>query len=117
MVGERGVMLSGGQRQRIAIARAITKNPRILCILDDALSSVDALTERGILQHLKHIMAERTTFLISHRVATAMNADLIVVLGAGRVIEQGSHESLLAHGGYYARLSRLQALQQELEAM
>ncbi len=116
VVGERGVMLSGGQRQRIAIARAILKNPRIL-ILDDALSSVDALTERGILQHLKHIMAERTTFLISHRVATAMNADLIVVLGAGRVIEQGSHESLLAHGGYYARLSRLQALQQELEAM
>ena len=116
IVGERGIMLSGGQRQRVSLARALIKNPRIL-ILDDALSSVDADTERHILEHLKTIMTERTTFLITHRVATAMHADEIVFLDGGRVVERGSHQRLLAQGGRYARLSQLQALEEALESI
>jgi ATP-binding cassette subfamily B multidrug efflux pump len=116
IVGERGVMLSGGQKQRVAIARAILMNPRIL-ILDDALSSVDSVTEERILLHLKNIMEERTTVLITHRVATAMRADHIVVLQRGRIMEQGTHTSLLARDSQYARLYRLQTLERELEVM
>jgi ATP-binding cassette, subfamily B, multidrug efflux pump len=116
IVGERGIMLSGGQKQRIAIARAILKNPRIL-VLDDALSSVDSVTEQRILEHLRTIMAERTTLLITHRVATAMQADHIVVLEQGRIIEQGTHDNLLARNSQYSRLAKLQALEQELEVM
>jgi ATP-binding cassette subfamily B protein len=116
VVGERGIMLSGGQKQRIAIARAILKNPRIL-VLDDALSSVDSVTEAGILQHLKSVMAERTTILVTHRVATAMQADFIVLLRQGRIVEQGTHSKLLDRGGRYARLARLQVLEEELEVM
>jgi ATP-binding cassette subfamily B multidrug efflux pump len=116
VVGERGIMLSGGQKQRIAIARAILKNPRIL-VLDDALSSVDSVTEQRILEHLKGIMEERTTILITHRVATAMQADHIVVLRQGRIVEQGTHAKLLDKGGRYARLARLQVLEEELEVM
>jgi ATP-binding cassette subfamily B protein len=116
VVGERGIMLSGGQKQRIAIARAILRNPGIL-ILDDSLSSVDSVTEQRILGHLKTIMAERTTMLITHRASTAMQADHIVVLERGRIVEEGTHAALLESGRRYAALSRLQNLERELEAM
>lgn len=116
IVGERGIMLSGGQKQRIAIARAVLKNPRIL-ILDDALSSVDSITEQRILDHLKGVMAERTTILVTHRVATAKQADQIVLLRNGRIVEMGSHTKLLSRNGRYARLARLQVLEEELEVM
>jgi ATP-binding cassette subfamily B protein len=116
IVGERGIMLSGGQKQRIAIARAVLMNPRIL-VLDDALSSVDSVTEARILSHLKSVMSERTTILVTHRVATAMQADHIVVLRQGSVVERGSHASLLALNGRYARLAQLQVLEEELEVI
>lgn len=116
MVGERGITLSGGQKQRTAIARAILRNPRIL-ILDDALSSVDTLTEERILQHLAGVMHGRTVILISHRVSTVRQADTIVVLSNGRIVEQGSHAELVAAGGYYAELSQKQMLEEELESI
>jgi len=115
VVGERGITLSGGQKQRTAIARAILRDPRIL-ILDDALSSVDTATEERILQSLSGLMAERTTVLISHRVSTVRNADRIYVIGQGRVIEEGTHESLIAAGRWYADLHEKQLLEEELEA-
>jgi ATP-binding cassette subfamily B protein len=116
IVGERGITLSGGQKQRVAIARAILRDPRIL-ILDDALSSVDTLTEERILTHLAGIMRGRTVILISHRVSTVRQADRIVVLSGGRIVEQGTHGELIANGGYYAELSRKQTLEEELEAI
>jgi ATP-binding cassette subfamily B multidrug efflux pump len=116
MVGERGLTLSGGQKQRAAIARAIVRDPRIL-ILDDALSSVDTLTEERILRGLAGVMRGRTTLLISHRVSTVREADRIIVLDAGKIVEQGSHASLLAAGGYYADLYQKQLLEEELEAI
>jgi ATP-binding cassette subfamily B protein len=115
MVGERGLTLSGGQKQRTAIARALVRDPEIL-VLDDALSSVDTITEERILSRLKEFMAGRTTVLISHRVSTVRNADCIYVLDGGRVVEQGSHEELLGAGGYYAELYQKQLLEEELEA-
>ncbi len=116
VVGERGITLSGGQKQRTAIARAVLRNPEIL-ILDDALSSVDTLTEERILQALEGAMRGRTAILISHRVSTVRQADAIVVLEHGRVVERGTHAELVAAGGYYADLSRKQMLEEELEAI
>jgi ATP-binding cassette, subfamily B, multidrug efflux pump len=114
MVGERGITLSGGQKQRTAIARAVVRDPRIL-ILDDSLSSVDTHTEERILSRLRGIMRGRTTILISHRISTVRDADQIVVLRDGRIIERGTHDSLLDLGGYYADLYQKQLLEEELE--
>jgi ATP-binding cassette subfamily B multidrug efflux pump len=116
MIGERGITLSGGQKQRTAIARAILRDPKIL-ILDDALSSVDTLTEDRILNGLATIMRDRTTILISHRVSTVRNADRIFVLEHGEIVEEGTHADLLRLGGYYADLHQKQLLEEELEAI
>jgi ATP-binding cassette subfamily B protein len=102
-IGERGVTLSGGQKQRIAIARALLANPRIL-ILDDSTSSVDARTEMMIQRALENLMVGRTTFIITHRLSTIRNADLIVMMERGRIVEMGSHEELLALRGLYANI-------------
>jgi ATP-binding cassette subfamily B protein len=115
LVGERGITLSGGQKQRTAIARAILREPRIL-ILDDALSSVDTYTEERILKQLRGIMRERTSLIVSHRVSTVRDADLICVLDEGSIIERGTHDELLALGGEYADLYERQLLEEELEA-
>jgi len=115
LVGERGITLSGGQKQRTAIARALIRRPRIL-ILDDALSSVDTYTEEKILGHLRRIMRGRTSLIVSHRVSTVKDADLIVVLEDGRIAERGTHDSLIARGGLYAELYEKQLLEEELAA-
>ena len=114
LVGERGVTLSGGQKQRVAIARAILGSPSIL-ILDDCLSAVDANTEEEILRDLKVIMKQRTSIIVSHRVSAVKDADEIIVLGDGNIIERGTHESLLELGGYYSELYDRQLLTQEIE--
>ena len=114
IVGERGISLSGGQKQRAAIARAVLRDPRIL-ILDDALASVDTLTEERILGGLRVAMRGRTTILISHRASTVRHADAIVVLEHGRVTQQGTHAQLLTQPGYYADLYRKQLIEAELD--
>ena len=116
VIGERGVRLSGGQKQRTALARAIIKNPPIL-ILDDAFSSVDVQTEEQILKELKVFMRGRTTLLISHRISTVREADFIVYLRGGEIIEQGSHDELLARRGAYYQLYQKQRLVREVETM
>jgi ATP-binding cassette, subfamily B, multidrug efflux pump len=115
MVGERGITLSGGQKQRTALARAVVIDPRIL-ILDDALSAVDTYTEEEILSRLRTVMRERTSIIVSHRISTVRDADRIFVLDEGRIVEQGSHDELIRHGGLYAQLHRKQLLEEELAA-
>ena len=114
-VGERGITLSGGQKQRTALARALLGDPRIL-VLDDALSSVDTYTEEAILAGLGGVFAQRTSIIVSHRISTVRDADLIIVLDAGRIVERGRHDELVALGGIYAGLHQQQLLEDELES-
>src|ERR1700720_4861190 len=106
-VGERGVTLSGGQRQRIAIARAILRDAPLL-LLDEAMSSLDAESETLVQTALEELMRHRTTLVIAHRLATVLSCDRIMVMDQGRIVEQGTHASLVAANGLYARLARLQ---------
>jgi ATP-binding cassette subfamily B multidrug efflux pump len=112
-IGERGITLSGGQKQRAAIARALATDPRVL-ILDDALSSVDTATEDAILKNLRRTRAARATLVVAHRVSTIRDADEILVIEAGRVVERGTHDALVAAGGAYATLFRRQQLEEEI---
>ncbi|MDJ0742594.1 MAG: ABC transporter ATP-binding protein [Xenococcaceae cyanobacterium MO_167.B27] len=111
-IGERGVMLSGGQRQRIAIARALLRNPDIL-ILDEATSALDTVSEKLVQQAIDELCTNRTTLVIAHRLSTIQQADMIVVLDRGKIVEQGSHPELLNKGGYYTRLYNMQFSNQE----
>ncbi|MDO9039516.1 MAG: ATP-binding cassette domain-containing protein, partial [Lutibacter sp.] len=112
-VGERGVTLSGGQKQRVSIARALIKEPEIL-ILDDCLSAVDTETEEVILNNLFKISHDKTTIIVSHRISSVKNADSILVLEKGKVIQQGSHTELIKIDGYYKELYEQQLLEKEI---
>jgi len=113
ILGERGVTLSGGQKQRVSIARAIIKNPKIL-IFDDCLSAVDTETEEKILANLEKVSKNKTTFIISHRVSSAKNADKIIVLENGEIVQEGTHNQLLKQEGYYKNLYEQQLLEKEI---
>lgn len=115
MIGEKGVKLSGGQRQRLAIARAILKNPRIL-LLDEATSSLDSESEAQVQEALDRLMKNRTTFIIAHRLSTVQNADRILVLDDGRIVQDGSHQQLIEEEGLYKHLYELQFREKEIEA-
>ncbi|MES2136044.1 MAG: ATP-binding cassette domain-containing protein, partial [Pseudomonadota bacterium] len=114
MVGERGLKLSGGEKQRVAIARTLLKNPPIL-VLDEATSALDSRTEQAIQETLDRVAESRTTIMIAHRLSTIVNADQIVVLDEGRVVERGTHDQLLAHNGVYADLWNRQAAERLAE--
>ena len=115
LVGEKGVTLSGGQKQRVAIARTLLKNPRIL-ILDDSTSAVDTETEAEIRQALQNLMNNRTTFIIAHRIQSIMNADLILVLDHGRIVQSGQHADLVSRPGIYRDIYEIQTrIEVELE--
>ena len=116
LVGERGLTLSGGQKQRVALARALVRQPKIL-LLDDCLSAVDTHTEETILANLRSVFQGRTVFLVSHRISTVKDADLILVLDQGRIAERGTHAQLIASGGLYADLHQRQLLEEELAAV
>jgi ATP-binding cassette subfamily B protein len=116
LVGERGLTLSGGQKQRVALARALLREPRIL-LLDDCLSAVDTHTEETILENLRTVFQGRTVFLVSHRISTVKDADLILVLDEGRILERGTHAQLTASGGLHADLHQRQLLEEELAAV
>ena len=103
VLGERGITLSGGQKQRVSIARAFIKSPQIL-LLDDCLSAVDTETEEQILKNLEKITKNRTTIIVSHRISSAKNADHIIVLDEGEILQEGSHNQLISQDGYYKAL-------------
>jgi ABC-type transport system involved in Fe-S cluster assembly fused permease/ATPase subunit len=115
-VGERGLKLSGGEKQRVAIARAVLKNPCIL-VFDEATSSLDSPSEQAILVALREAAAHHTSLVIAHRLSTIVDADYILVMEAGRIIESGVHQNLLAEGGTYARLWALQQKESRHEAI
>jgi ATP-binding cassette subfamily B protein len=114
IVGERGVSLSGGQKQRVSIARAIMKDPKIL-ILDDSLSAVDTDTEERILKGLSKVRKNRTTIIIAHRISAVKDADQIIALDEGRIVQRGTHEQLIQQEGLYKELYEMQKLEEELE--
>jgi ATP-binding cassette subfamily B protein len=116
MVGERGITLSGGQKQRVALARALVIDPKIL-VLDDSLSAVDTATEEQILHHLRDVRKHRTAVVVAHRVSTVRDADLILVIADGRVVERGTHDMLVALNGAYAEMHRRQRLEEELASV
>ncbi|HKL88880.1 MAG TPA: ATP-binding cassette domain-containing protein, partial [Salinibacter sp.] len=114
-VGERGITLSGGQKQRTSIARALIRDPRVL-IFDDALSAVDTATERNILQSLRERQGSHTLVIVSHRLSAVQEADLILVMEHGRIVQKGTHETLVNEDGLYADLYEKQLLEEEIQA-